>query len=183
MKTLRKWSILEIWENKFWMKLFTHIIAPHSATGSQTMINDATPDIARTLHTFIKRIGCPGQRVGCAIYAEETVANAMMERLSNALHLKTGTVAMSLSQTILNNRCINQLFYNQEKVDTSTKLFSECTFQHIQNGINERLFDKMLFKVMKKWEKIVFYEFNISFTFIFRNRIMVLNNLILGISN
>ena len=50
----------------------------------------------------------------------------MMERLSNALHLKTATVAMNLSQTILKNRCINQLFYNQEKVDTSTKLFSEC---------------------------------------------------------
>ena len=62
------------------------------------MINDATPEIARTLHTFIKRIGCPGQRVGGAIYAEEAVANAMMERLSNALHLKTATVAMSLSQ-------------------------------------------------------------------------------------
>ena len=88
------------------------------------MINDATPDIVRTLHTFIERIGCPGQRVGCPIYAEE--ANAMMERLSNALHLKTATVAMSLSQTILKNRCINQLFYNQEKVDTSTTLFSEC---------------------------------------------------------
>ena len=77
------------------MKLFTHIIEPHCTTGSQTMINDATPDIARTPHTFIKRIGCPGQRVGCAIYAEEAVANAMMERLSNALHLKTATVAMS----------------------------------------------------------------------------------------
>ena len=126
MKTLRKWSILEIWENKFWMKLFTHIIAPHCTTGSQTLINDATPDIARTPHTFIKRIGCPGQRVDCAMYAEEAVANAMMERLSNALHLKTATMAMNFSQTILKNRCINQLFYNQEKVDTSTKLFSEC---------------------------------------------------------
>ena len=92
------------------------------------MINDAIPDIARTPHTFIKRIGCPGQRVGCAINAEEAVANAMMERLSNALHLKTATVAMSLSQTILKNRCINQLCYNQEKVDTSTKLFSECMY-------------------------------------------------------
>ena len=86
------------------MKLFTHIIAPHCTTGSQTMINDTTPDIARTPHTFIKRIGCPGQRVGCAIYAEEAVANAMMKRLSNAIHLKTATVAMSLSQTILKNR-------------------------------------------------------------------------------
>ena len=123
MKTLRKWSILEIWENEFWMKLFTYIIAPHCTTGLQTMINDAAPDIARTPHTFIKRIGCPGQCVGCAIYAEEAVANAMMERLSNALHLKTATVSMSLSQTI----CINQLFYKQEKVDTSTKLFSEWT--------------------------------------------------------
>ena len=90
------------------------------------MINDATPDIVRTPHTFVKRIGFPGQRVGCAIYAEEAVANAMMERLSNALHLKTATVAMSLSQTILLNRCIDQLFFNQEKVDTLTKLFSEC---------------------------------------------------------
>ena len=91
------------------------------------MINDATPDIARTPHTFIKRIGSPGQRVGCAIYAEEAVANAMVERLSNALHLKTATAAMSVSQTTLLNRCINQLFINQEKVDTSTKLFSECS--------------------------------------------------------
>ena len=95
-------------------------------SGSQTMINDATPDIARTPHTFIKRIGSPGQRIGCAIYAEEAVANATVERLSNALHLKTATAAMSLSQTILLNRCINQLFINEEKVDTSTKLFSEC---------------------------------------------------------
>ena len=90
------------------------------------MVNDATPDIARMPHTFIKRISCPGQRVDCAIYAEEAVTNAMMKRLSNALHLKRATVAMSLSQTILLNRCINQLFFNQEKVDTSTKLFSEC---------------------------------------------------------
>ena len=90
------------------------------------MINDATPDIGRTPHTIIKRIGSPGQRVGCAIYSEEAVANAMMERLSNALHLKTATMTMSLSQTILLNRCINQLFFNQEKVDTSTKLYSEC---------------------------------------------------------
>ena len=71
-------------------------------------------------------IGSPGQRFGCAIYAEEAVANAMLERLSNALHSKTATVTMSLSQTILLNRCINQLFFNQEKVDTLTKLFSEC---------------------------------------------------------
>ena len=108
------------------MKLFTHIIALHCTSGSQTMINDATPDIARTPHTFIKRIGSPGQHVGCAIYAEKAVANAMVERLSNALHLRTATAAMSLGQTILLNRCINQLFFNQEKVDTSTKLFSEC---------------------------------------------------------
>ena len=108
------------------MKLFTHIIPLHCTSGSQTMINDATPDIARTPHTFIKRIGSPlTLRIDCDIYAEEAVANAMMERLSNALHLKTATVAMSLSQTILLNRCINQLFFNQEKVDTSTKLFSE----------------------------------------------------------
>ena len=40
------------------------------------MVNDATPDIARMPHTFIKRIGRPGQRVGCAIYAEEAVTNA-----------------------------------------------------------------------------------------------------------
>ena len=92
------------------------------------MVNDATPDIARTPHTFIKRVGCPGQRVGCVIYAEEAVTNAMMEQLSNALHLKKTYVAISLSQTILLNRCINQLFFNQEKVDTSTKHFSECGF-------------------------------------------------------
>ena len=90
------------------------------------MVIDATPDIARTPHTFIKRIDCPGQRVACAIYAEIAVTNAMMKRLSNALHLKTATMTMSLSQAILLNRCINQLFFNQEKVDTSTKLFSEC---------------------------------------------------------
>ena len=35
----------------------------------------------------------------------------------------------------------------------------------------------MLFKLMKKWEKIVFYEFNISFELIFRKWKMVLNNL------
>ena len=68
------------------------------------MINDATPDIGRTPHTFIKRIGSPGQRVGCAIYTEEAVTNAMMRRLSNTLHLKTTSVAMSLSQIILLNR-------------------------------------------------------------------------------
>ena len=90
------------------------------------MIDDATPDIARTPHTFIKRIRSAGQRVGFAIYAEEAVANAMMKRLSNALHLKTATVAMRLSQTILLNRCINQLFFDQEKVDSSTKPFYEC---------------------------------------------------------
>ena len=33
---------------------------------------------------------------------------------------------------------------------------------------------------MKKWEKIVFYEFNISFALIFREWKMVLNNLTLG---
>ena len=90
------------------------------------MVNDTTPDIARTPDAFIKRVGCPGQRVGCAIYAEEAVTNTMMGRLSNTLHLKTDSVAMSLSHTILLNRCINQLFFNQEKVDTTTKLFSEC---------------------------------------------------------
>ena len=41
----------------------------------------------------------------------------------------------------------------------------------------------MMFKLMKKWEKIVFYEFNISFALIFRKWKMVLNNLILGVSN
>ena len=41
----------------------------------------------------------------------------------------------------------------------------------------------MLFKLMKKWEKIVFYEFNISFELIFRKWKMVLNNLTLGIPN
>ena len=39
----------------------------------------------------------------------------------------------------------------------------------------------MLFTLMKKWEKIVFYEFNISFQLIFREWKMVLNNLTLGI--
>ena len=38
---------------------------------------------------------------------------------------------MCLSQTILLNRCINQLFFNQEKVDTSTKFFSELGNQHL----------------------------------------------------
>ena len=56
-------------------------------------------------------------------------------------------------------------------------------FQYNKNGRNERLFDTMLFKMMKKWEKIVFYEFNISFALIFRKWKMVLNNLILGIPN
>ena len=36
---------------------------------------------------------------------------------------------------------------------------------------------------MKKWEKIVFYEFNIDFALIFRKWKMVLNNLNLGILN
>ena len=38
----------------------------------------------------------------------------------------------------------------------------------------------MLFNVMKKWKKIVFYEFNITFALIFRKWKMVLNNLTLG---
>ena len=41
----------------------------------------------------------------------------------------------------------------------------------------------MLLNVMKKWEKIVFYEFKISFLSIFRKWKMVLNNLTLGILN
>ena len=41
----------------------------------------------------------------------------------------------------------------------------------------------MLFKLMKKWEKIVFYEFNISFALIFRKWKIVLNNLTPGIPN
>ena len=56
-------------------------------------------------------------------------------------------------------------------------------FQHNKNGRNWRLFDTMLFKLMKKWEKIVFYELNISFALIFRGWKMVLNNLTLGIPN
>ena len=36
---------------------------------------------------------------------------------------------------------------------------------------------------MKKLEKIVFYEFNISFALIFRKLKMVLNNLTRGIPN
>ena len=41
----------------------------------------------------------------------------------------------------------------------------------------------MLFKIMKKWEKIIFYEFKINFPLIFHNWKMVLNNLTLGIPN
>ena len=41
----------------------------------------------------------------------------------------------------------------------------------------------MLFIIMKKWEKIVFYEFNISFVLTFRKWKMVLNTLTLGIPN
>ena len=41
----------------------------------------------------------------------------------------------------------------------------------------------MLLKIMKKWEKIVFYELNIRFALIFREWKMVLNNLTLGIPN
>ena len=41
----------------------------------------------------------------------------------------------------------------------------------------------MLFKMMKKFEKIVFYELDISFAFIFRKWKMVLINLTLGIPN
>ena len=41
----------------------------------------------------------------------------------------------------------------------------------------------MLFNVMKKLQKIVFYEFKISFASIFRKCKMVLNNLTLGIPN
>ena len=107
------------------MKLLTHINTALYERITNNAYNDATPDIARTPHTFIERIGYPGQRVGCAIYAEEAT-NAMMKRLSNALYLKTPTVAVRFDQTILLNICINQLFFNQDKVDTSTKLFSEC---------------------------------------------------------
>ena len=41
----------------------------------------------------------------------------------------------------------------------------------------------MLFNLMKKWEKIVFYELNISFALILRKWKMVLINLTLDISN
>ena len=41
----------------------------------------------------------------------------------------------------------------------------------------------MLFKLMKKLEKIIFYEFNISFALIFRKWKIVLNNLTLGAPN
>ena len=101
----------------------------HCTSVSQTMVNDTTPDIARTPHAFIKRVGCLGQRVGCAIYAEEAVTNTMMGRLSNTLHLKTDSMAMSLSHTILLNRCINKLFFNQEKVDMTSFFLSV----HIKN--------------------------------------------------
>ena len=57
------------------------------------------------------------------------------------------------------------------------------TFQNHKKGRNEKLFDTMLFKLMKKWEKVVVYEFNISFTLIFRKWKIVLSNLTLGIPN
>ena len=41
----------------------------------------------------------------------------------------------------------------------------------------------MLFKLEKKWEKIVLYEFNISCALIFRKWKMVFYNLTLGIPN
>ena len=41
----------------------------------------------------------------------------------------------------------------------------------------------MLFKLIKKWEKIFLYEFNISCALIFRKRKIVLDNLNLGIPN
>ena len=41
----------------------------------------------------------------------------------------------------------------------------------------------MLFKLMKKWEIIVFYEFNISFALIFSEWKIILNYLTLGIPN
>ena len=41
----------------------------------------------------------------------------------------------------------------------------------------------MLIKLMEKWERNVFYEFNISFALIFRKWKMVLNNLTLDIPN
>ena len=40
-------------------------------------------------------------------------------------------------------------------------------FEYHKKGRNERLFDTMLLKIMKKWEKIVVYEFNINFLLIF----------------
>ena len=40
-------------------------------------------------------------------------------------------------------------------------------FQHHKRG-SERLFDTMLFKLMKKGEKIIGYEFNIRLVLIFR---------------
>ena len=55
--------------------------------------------------------------------------------------------------------------------------------QHDKKGGNEKLFDTMLFNVMRKWEKIVFYEYDISFALIFRKWKIVLNNLTLGIPN
>ena len=36
---------------------------------------------------------------------------------------------------------------------------------------------------MKKWEKIVFYEFNIIFALIFRKWKVIFNNVTLGIPN
>ena len=38
-------------------------------------------------------------------------------------------------------------------------------------------------QLMKKWEKVVFYEFNVSFALIFRKWKVVLNDLTLGIPN
>ena len=41
----------------------------------------------------------------------------------------------------------------------------------------------MLFNLIKKWDKVVVYEFNISFALIFYEWKMVLSNLTLGIPN
>ena len=56
-------------------------------------------------------------------------------------------------------------------------------FQHNENGRNERLFNTMLFKLIKKWKRLFFYQFNISFALISCKWKMVLNNLTRGKPN
>ena len=52
-------------------------------------------------------------------------------------------------------------------------------FSIIKKGRNERSFDTMLLKLIRKWEKIFFNEFNISSVLILRKWKMALNDLTL----